>query len=514
MEQTLELALNYARAAWRRRWLGMIVAWLVCVLGWAGVHFMPNIYQSSARIYVDTDAVLTPLLKGLAVDVNADQQVAILQRTLLSKPNLQTLISKTDLGLVATTPAQRAVLIRRLERKIRVTADERNLFSISYSNADPVLARDVVQTLLGIFTESATSSNRRDMQNAQQFLTRQLASYRDQLHALEHRRAQFRAEYASVLPSNGSGGIESLSSARDTVQRAELALQEAQGKETMVKSELTRLFPKAAEHVDKGGGKGKAPPPPRRFMGSPALAQAEAKLRELEAIYTDDYPGVIEQKQVVAALRKAPAGTVDASAGAGVDVGADQLYTQMTMKLLDAQVTVATAKHQAELARADLARIEKIQHERPNLLMQAQNLDRDYAVLQTNYNQLLARLQAAKLSQAADTQAEKVHLRIVDPPEVPLVPVGPNRPLLITAVLVLGILAGGASTVVFSILKPSFANADDLRSLDLPVLGSLSLVGGGQLRGGAAAVVPFAGGAILLVLAYAELIVHVLRAAA
>ncbi len=45
------LIAQYLRAAWRRRWMGVIIAWLVCGLGWVGVYAIPNQYESSARLY-------------------------------------------------------------------------------------------------------------------------------------------------------------------------------------------------------------------------------------------------------------------------------------------------------------------------------------------------------------------------------------------------------------------------------------------------------------------------------
>ncbi len=90
---------TYLRAAWRRRWIGVIIAWWICGLGWVGVYLVPNQFESSARLYVDADAILTPLLKGLAADSAPNSQLEVLQRTLLSRPNLEKLISKTDLDL-------------------------------------------------------------------------------------------------------------------------------------------------------------------------------------------------------------------------------------------------------------------------------------------------------------------------------------------------------------------------------------------------------------------------------
>jgi uncharacterized protein involved in exopolysaccharide biosynthesis len=82
---------TYLRAAWRRRWMGVMVAWMVCGVGWVGVYTVPNQFESAARLFVDADAVLTPLLRGLAADSAPTTQLEILQRTLLSRPNLEKL---------------------------------------------------------------------------------------------------------------------------------------------------------------------------------------------------------------------------------------------------------------------------------------------------------------------------------------------------------------------------------------------------------------------------------------
>src|SRR3954451_24441809 len=183
------LITQYLRAAWRRRWIGVIIAWLVCGVGWVGVYAIPNHYESSARLFVDADAVLTPLLRGIAVDSTPTTQLEIVQRTLLSRPNLEKLISKTDLDLTLNNPSDRQRLLGTLANTVKVTPQTRNLFTITYRDKSPKLAHDVVQTLLTIFVESATGGSRSDMENARRFLERQIQSYEQQLRAAEKRRA-------------------------------------------------------------------------------------------------------------------------------------------------------------------------------------------------------------------------------------------------------------------------------------------------------------------------------------
>ena len=92
-------ALVYARQLWRYKWLSIGVAWLVCVIGWPVVSLIPPKYESSARVYISADQYLTPLLKGLATDVDPRRQVEYLQRTLLSRPNLEQVIHLSNLDL-------------------------------------------------------------------------------------------------------------------------------------------------------------------------------------------------------------------------------------------------------------------------------------------------------------------------------------------------------------------------------------------------------------------------------
>src|SRR4051794_37348576 len=129
MDPMRRVLIAQLRAAWRRRWLAVAVAWAVCLIGWAGVAATPNQYESSARLFVDAAAVLTPLLRGLAADSVPATQLEILQRTLLSRPNLEKLISKTDLDLGVTGPYDRERLVARLGQDIKVTPQTRSLFT-------------------------------------------------------------------------------------------------------------------------------------------------------------------------------------------------------------------------------------------------------------------------------------------------------------------------------------------------------------------------------------------------
>jgi len=69
------------RGMWQGRWVGLGVAWLAGLAGATYIYFTPDKYEATARVYVDTQSILKPLLSGLTVQPNVEQEVAILSRT-------------------------------------------------------------------------------------------------------------------------------------------------------------------------------------------------------------------------------------------------------------------------------------------------------------------------------------------------------------------------------------------------------------------------------------------------
>ncbi|MCG8021533.1 MAG: Wzz/FepE/Etk N-terminal domain-containing protein, partial [Candidatus Thiodiazotropha weberae] len=91
MNEIIYILKNYIRSAWRFRWQAIAVSWIVALVGWSVVFSMPSKYESEAKVYVDTESVLRPLLQGLAVQNDMNQRLHLMTRTLLSHENLKKL---------------------------------------------------------------------------------------------------------------------------------------------------------------------------------------------------------------------------------------------------------------------------------------------------------------------------------------------------------------------------------------------------------------------------------------
>jgi polysaccharide chain length determinant protein (PEP-CTERM system associated) len=278
---------------WQRRWYALATAWAVTLAGWGVVATMPDQYDSSARVYIDTQSSLQPLMEGLAVDTNPLEQITMMQRTLLSRPNLERVVRMTDMDLSARSDAQMQRIVDRLSRDVSIQSEGGNLFRISYTSEDPQQAEAVVQALLTIFVEGNLGESRTDLASAQNFIDKQLRAYEKQLEAIERKRAEFRRKNRGDLPGDGNY-FEQLENAEDELAKLQKEYENAKiGREQLAKQmknvprylELTTPVgpggaggggaPRAGRHAWPRRGRRRRPP----ASGSPRNRGASTAIR-------------------------------------------------------------------------------------------------------------------------------------------------------------------------------------------------------------------------------------------
>lgn len=447
---------------WRYRWFALVAAWVLTLSGWIIVLSLPDQYASEARVYVDTGTLLAPLLKGIAITNDPEQEIQIMQQTLLSRPNLEQVMRMNDLDLTATTPQLVDKLLENLAKRIEIKAQAKNLFNIAYSDSDPRLSQAVVQSVLTIFVENNLGQSRTDMEAARGFIEKQIADYERQLQDAEKRRAEFMARNAQYL-TKGSFA-DKLAEGRAQLQASQLKLQDSETRRDELRRQLDSIPQQVAGAAAQPGGNSLAA----------RLAGAENNLDNLKLQYTEKHPDVLAMQKLVEKLKEQLAAEGPVPSGAGVP---NPLYENVKIMVVQAETEIASLRR--SVAEAERANTENqaLMDKAPRIEAELTDLDRDYSVLKANYEQLLARRESARLTQAQEATNSKVQFRVVDPPRLPLIPSSPNRPLLYIVSLVFGIGAGGGLAFLLTSLNSSFVSAADLGSrMNLPVLGRVSMI--------------------------------------
>jgi len=467
---------TYLRGVWRYRWTMMAAIWFVCIAGWIFVYHMPDEYEASARVHVDTQSMLRPLLRGLAVETSVQQQVNLMTRTLLSRPNLEKVARMTDMDLKAKTPEKMDSLLEGLRHEIQIKgAGKVDLYTISYQNSDPQLAKRVVQSLLTIFVESSLGETRKDSDAAQSFLQNQVKDYESRLRAAEERLKEYKRTHVGLMPSDGKDYFERLQDATNRLQQIKVSLDEAKTRRDELKRQLDGEEPAfgIAQPQSQSASQYDSPLNGR-------IQRLEEKLDSLLLKYTPQHPDVLAIKRTIKDLkeqRKKELAAMPKGAGEQQSLNQNPVYQQMKIQLSNAQANIAALKVRYKAQQDQVEKLRRMLDTVPQVEEDLTQLNRDYSINKQNYEKLLARLESAKISQQADQQASDVKFKIIDPPRVPSVPSAPNRPLFMSIIFAGGILSGIALAVFMSQVKMTFDNRRSLAdAIGLPVLGSVSVI--------------------------------------
>jgi len=477
------------RGAWRFRWIALIAAFSVALVGWAVVFALPDRYEADARVFVDTRTGLKPALQGLTIDQNVDAQINYVRRSLLEGPQLEQIAKDAGVLPPTVTDARaRANILEALSDRIVLgvfsagsQGDERStagtIYSFHYTDGDRVRSLRVVESLLNTFVDETLGGKRESSQHAQQFLETQIKDYEQRLSAAEDRLAAFKKKNVGLMPSDQGGYFAQLQKEVDAAKKAESDLSVAMSRRDELAKQLH------SDSVVSAAG-GSAASGVRGGGGSDTLSriqETQARLDELLLKYTDRHPDVIATRATLAELKQRRATELtnlqrgDASAIASSGAGNNPVYQSMQLELNKVDVEIAALRRELAQHQGTVADLRQRLNSAPQVEAEYQQLNRDYDVNKAQYTALLESYQKARLGERADI-AGSVRFEIVLPPTSPLVPVWPKRALLLGLIWLAALGAGGALAYGLHTIKPILSSVHAVNQLTaFPVLGVVSV---------------------------------------
>ena len=477
MEDILRQALVILRATWKHRRLGMLVAWVVGAIAAGVILRIPDRYEASARIFVDTQSILKPLMSGLAVQPNIEQQVMMLSRTLISRPNVEKLVRMADLDLSIKGKAEQDALIDGLMTSLKIQSVGRdNLYLLSYRDTEPGKAQRVVQALVSIFVESSLGDKRQDSDSARKFIEEQIRNYEKKLQDAESRLKDFKLRNMELQVGEGKSGIDQLSTLTNELNSSRLALREAENSRDAMRRQIVGeepvLLPEA-QGADSG-------------VSLPEIdGRIDAQKRNLDNLlqrYTDQHPDVVGARRLIKDLedqkrKELVARKSFAAANPGSSVSNNPVYQQLKVSLAETEANVASLQARVAEYEARYKRTNNLLKTQPQLEAEYTQLNRDYDIHKKNYEQLVTRRESAELSGDLEAAGSVADFRLIDPPRASSTPVAPNRLILLPAGLLIALAAGLFVAFAASQIRPVFFDGKTLRDeTGLPLLGTVSLI--------------------------------------
>lgn len=484
MQPLILQLLDDVRGTWRFRWIALAAAWTLCLIGWGYVFTMPNVYEASARVYVDSQTALGPLLRGLALDPNVESELSIVQKALLSRPQLETVARKTDLDLRAKTPEQMENLLKSLQARIAVVNDLRGgrtgsdgLYRITFQDHSQAKTLEVVETLLNTFVEQTLGSKRIGQESAQRFLDDEISDLERRLTESEQRLADFKKRNVGTMPGEGGDYFARLQTEMGGEQlvRQQLSLAETRRSELQRQLSGEDPFLFGFDAGTQHAGSGEAGDITARIQ------ELEAKLEEMLLRYTEKHPEIIAVRDTIKELQRRQqeelarvAAGKPATGAMNDSLKANPIYQGIQAELNRTEVQVAELRQDLAQRSQRVAQLKRLVDTVPEVEAELSRLNRDYEITRTRYLELVERRETAKLSESAERQGS-VKFQIIDPPSVGFKPVAPQRVLLLVGVLLGALVAGAALAYGLNQIRPVYQNARLLATkTGLPVLGVVS----------------------------------------
>ncbi len=471
MQDAIDQLLDKLVGIWQRRWWIVAVAWVVSMAGWLAVHQMADRYEAQARIFVDTDTVLKPLLRGLALQEDgADDQVQLMFKYILNRNNLEKIARLSDLDLTVTNEREFDGLIAELEDAIKtIKLDKKqNLYLLTYQSDSPQAAKRVLDATISVFQENFLGEPRTESRSAQEFLDREIAEYSRRLLEEDRKLADFKRENAGLLPGEAGSYYERLQAERRQLEAASLDLSEREGQLQAATAKLA-------------GSQGRASVPSAiiatRF--DERIASLQARLDDLSLRFTEQHPDIIELQQLIAELERQRTQELEnlrKRSSSSAPVVADSAYynelqllvAQMEAEVASLRIRVATFQQRVTELEAVISKVPEVE---ANLLA----LRRGYEITQKKYEELLNRREQASTAQRVDEQQDGLKFRIIDQPRVLPDPVGPPRLMLLSAVLMVGLGGGLGVPFLLGEMNPRIFRGRTLVHLtNIPLLGEVT----------------------------------------
>ena len=459
MEELISLILSYLKGIWKYRWYAVVIAWIVVLVGGYKIKSLPNNYQASARVFVDTRTILKPLLASMTTVPNMEQQVSIMSRTLLSRPNVERVLRMVDLDIKATDAKDHERLVSDVKSQISINASNgADLYVFSYNHQNPKIAKDVVQAFLTIFVEGSFGNQKQDSEKAIKFIDEQIKNYEDKLVIAEKAVTEFQIKNRGLLPRDGGYGSQ-LGAVSDSLNEAKLGLREAEQARNAIKDQIEDGIPSDDLNTEQA---------PSTIVNPEIDARIQALTHDMDALrmrFTERHPDVISIKRLIAKLEerkleeaKHKKPVIDRDRGKGYS----PMLQQLNVSLSEAEARVAAMKARVEEYSSRAAQLTALTIAKPQVAEEFAQLNRDYSINKSNYESLIGRRESAKLSGELSATSDMLTFKVIDPPTVPLVPSGPNRLMLFSMVFLGAVLGGIGSALLMSQIRPTFMSQNHL----------------------------------------------------
>ncbi|MFZ1624522.1 MAG: hypothetical protein WAU48_07015 [Gammaproteobacteria bacterium] len=483
---------DYIDALKRRGKPALIMAATLFLLGIVGIVVWPNAYTSTAVILIE-DPDIPPGLVPTTVTTFASRQIQYINQRVMTRSNLASIIEKFNLFPEERKYLPTLLLVPDVEKRMSIdiidvqqpNASGQQVastiaFKLGFENKSPELARAVANELVSLYMAENVRSRTEQTAQTTRFMDDEVTRLDGEVRDLEAQIATVKHDNEGSLPELMAFNMQVAQNLSNEIQEIDRQLQATRENKIMLDAELAKLNPIGTTVLPDG-----------KAVTSPEdqLKALQTQLAMLEGRYGPDYPDVVRTRRDLEAVKSQLGTNIDLGDSGAVLANARtelakarQKYApdHPEVKSLERQVAALEAKPATSRSDAQLGSLKadnpvyiQIRAQRETMESQERSFVTKQAELRARRDDiekkalrssdvekqlsaLIRRLNSAtqsyqatrekafvsKMGQAMETQSKGERFSLVEPPDTPLLPSSPNRPVLLALLIVLVLAVG------------------------------------------------------------------------
>ncbi len=431
-------------AMMRRRRIPFFIPFVIivtaCILG---AFVMPKKYESSTTILVQGNAVLNPLVRySMAVTMDYDSELNNFDEIVYSTPVIASLIDSLGIEPKPESESKEEELETVVSKNIKTERKGRDIFTISYFAPQPQVAKRAVSVLAELYIR--TKQEIQDTKNkfAVEFFTQRLNSLRGKFEDSQKQLVGVMKQHISAIPESDRELYAQIGDYNKKINDLQNSISNYQ---------------QALSILGKHSAKSDGTPDLKSLyevplLGVPYGKEVESALVKYDGLlhkYTPQYPEVEDARADLTQLL-ARCKSVTQS-----DLVAKE---EQTWQLEKGRNSAITTVQKATVASS-----------------QNQDFKSNYDIYKNLYNDMKIKLEQAETSRDLGEAGSRDFL-VLDPPELPVRPSKPNKPLMVGGGLMLGLVLGLLSAGLAEIFDSRVRTPLDLDKYDKPIVAFLPAI--------------------------------------
>jgi polysaccharide chain length determinant protein (PEP-CTERM system associated) len=456
----------------RRMWWLIVPAVAAIALGAGVITILPRTYSATATL-----GISLPTMNGQVVSeaqrLSPAERVRNFNQVLLSPVVLER-VARAE-GLDKTMPIANAVAMIGGSAKVTLPSPDPNvpqynveLFYLNFDASNPSLAARVANRLAEVFVDESSMKKTVRAEETSAFIEQELKSSQKRLAELEGQLRVEKEGFMGSLPEQTQSNVAQMTAAQQQLAATSNALRGEQERLAWIERDISGTKPTVTDPASPGRPVVALSPKTVRVL------EIEKELAAKQAIYTDNYPDVVDLKEL---LRKARA---DAAAEVTLpesereaQMRTDPGYTALVKEREQTKLAIANLQRQQQAYNDQIARYSSRVDTAPRVEQALAGLQRETDLERQKYTLLTQKLNDAQITERVEQNRGSEHFTIVARAAEPETPASPNVPRLMIMVVLLGLCLGGALAMGREYLDRSIHDARALNDLELPVLGEI-----------------------------------------